>query len=482
MESIPLALTYDDVLLVPRFSSIKSRGDVNCGSAFTRQIELKTPFVSANMDTVTESAMAIVIAELGGIGVIHRFLTIDAQVHEVLKVKRHQRGVVEKPYTISPDASVAEARRLLLQAEVHGLPVVRDDRKLVGMLTRRDVELAEGDQKVSDRMTPWEHLIVAPPDISLDDARQALLERQVKKLPLVDSQGVLVGLITAADLFRERSIMEATQDENGRLRVAAAVGVVGDYLERAKDLVDAGIDALVVDIAHGDSALMLSAVQVLREDLGEVQLVAGNVATAAGTERLIKAGVDAVKVGVGPGSMCITREVAGVGVPQFTAVLETAEVGRKYEVPIIADGGIRSSADVVKAVGAGASTVMLGNLLAGTDESPGPVITRNGRKMKISRGMASTEASIDRAFRDDPRSGWMMWEADEPELAPEGIQAPVPYRGRAAEVLGQLLAGLRSGMSYSDAATIEKMWTNARFIRQTEAGQREAGAHDVGNF
>ena len=293
----------------------------------------------------------------------------------------------------------------------------------------------------------------------------------------------MVGLFTARDLSRESGFGRSTRDDKGRLRVASAVGVVGDYLERSQALVEAGVDALVIDIAHGDSAHMQSAIHNLREFLGDVPVVAGNVATTEGAERLINAGVDAIKVGVGPGSMCITRLVAGVGVPQFTAVLETAEVAHKRDVPVIADGGIRFAGDVAKAIGAGASTVMLGNLLAGTDESPGVTIMRDGLKMKVARGMASIEAAADRVVRDNPESGWASWgEAAESEVAPEGVQAPVPYRGNAGEVVQQLVRGLRSGMSYSDASSIEEMWSKARFLRQTEAGIRESGPHDVGGF
>ena len=482
MEAIPLALTYDDVLLVPRFSSVRSRREVDCTTRFTRQIVLKAPLVSANMDTVTEARMAIAMAEFGGIGVIHRFLPIEAQVVEVTKVKGHQSQVIEEPFTVPPHATIGQARQLMDHLGINGLPVTGDDKKLLGMVTRRDVQLTDDDRLVSERMTSWEHLAVAPSDVSLEQARLMLSERRLEKLPLVDGQGRLVGLITAKDLSRGLGLNLATRDEKGRLRVAAAVGVVGDFLKRAHALMDAGTDALVIDIAHGDSALMLSAISQLREQLRDVSLVAGNTATAEATKRLIDAGVDAVKVGVGPGSMCITRQVAGVGVPQFTAVLDSARVANKHGVPVIADGGIRYPGDVVKAIGAGASSVMLGNLLAGTDESPGVVILRQGQKMKVARGMASQEAAMDRTFREDPALGWARWELAESEVAPEGIQAPVRYSGTAREGVQQLLAGLRSGMSYCGASTIEQMWQSARFVRQTEAGIREAGPHDVGSF
>jgi IMP dehydrogenase len=434
------------------------------------------------MDTVTESRMAIAVAEFGGIGVIHRFLPIEDQVAEVVEVKRYQSEVIEDPYTISIQASVGEARDLMNQRGISGLPVVDADGHLLGILTRRDLQFAKDQVLVSERMTPWERLVVAPPDVSREQAQRMLTERRLEKLPLVDGAGRLVGLITAKDLSSHPEGSRATRDDKGRLQVAAAVGVVGDYLERGQELRNAGADALVIDIAHGDSALMVSAIGQLRERLDDVPLVAGNVATAEATERLIKAGADAIKVGVGPGSMCITRQVAGVGVPQLTAVLECTQVAHKHSIPVIADGGIRYPGDVAKAVAAGASTVMLGNLLAGTDESPGVVVSRGGQKMKVARGMASMEAALDRNLRDDPEHGWARWEAAEGEVPAEGIQAPVPYRGSAREVLQYLVGGLRSGMSYCGANTLEETWQNARFVRQTEAGFRESGPHDVGSF
>jgi IMP dehydrogenase len=482
MQSIPLALTYDDVLLVPQFSAVRSRREVDCTAAFTRQIPLKAPLVSANMDSVTEGRMAVAVAEFGGIGVIHRFLPIQAQAAEVAKVKRYQSQVIESPQTISPRATVGEARQVMARLGIGGLPVVDSSQRLLGLLTRRDVHLAEDAALVSERMTPRERLVVASADVTIEEARRRLSERRLEKLPLVDASDRLAGLITAKDLSRDVTLGRATRDDKGRLRVAAAVGVVGDFLERAEALHEAGVDAVVVDIAHGDSQLMVSAMGELRERLGDLPLVAGNIATAEAAQRLIEAGADALKVGVGPGSMCITRQVAGVGVPQFSAVLECARTAQRHGVPVIADGGVRYPGDVAKAIGAGASTVMLGNLLAGTDESPGLVILRNGHKMKVARGMASHEAGLDRALREDPAQGWARWEAAEAEVAAEGIQAPVAYRGAAQEVLQHLLSGLRSGMSYSGATTIPELWQKARFVRQTAAGIQEAGPHDVGSF
>ena len=475
MEAIPLALTYDDVLLVPRFSSIKSRREVDCATRFTRQIAMNAPFVSSNMDTVTESRMAIAVAEFGGIGVIHRFLPIDVQAKEVAKVKRYQSRIIDDPHTISPTATVGEARRIMRRMQIHGLPVVDGFRLLVGMLTHRDILLVGDTALVSERMTPRDRLLVAPPDILVDEARWLLAEHRLEKLPLVDGKGRVVGLITAKDLSRDLALSSATRDEKGRLRVVAAVGAVGDFQDRAEALMEADVDALVIDIAHGDSVMMISAVQQLRERFGDMPLVAGNVATPEGAERLIEAGADAIKVGVGPGAMCVTRRIAGVGVPQFTAVLRTAEVGHAHGVPVIADGGIQTPGEVAKAIGAGASSVMLGTLLAGTDESPGFVILRNGRKMKVARGMASTEAAVGRAIQDDPAVDWANWESVESVAAAEGIQTPVPYRGAAEEVFEYLLAGLRSGMSYCNADNVKEMWENASFVRQTESGVREAG-------
>jgi len=428
------------------------------------------------MDTITEGRMAIAMAEFGGIGIIHRFLPIEAQVREVTLVKRCQSRVIEDPHTISSGATIEQARQLMEQLGINGLPVVEDDR-LVGILTQRDIHLAVADAPVSTRMTPWDRLVMAQPGISLEEARRILLERRLEKLPVVDSRGRLVGLITAKDLSREQGFDDATCDDKGRLRVAATVGVVGDFIERSQALVEAEADALVIDIAHGDSAMMLSAVRKVRERLGDVPLVAGNVATAEGTERLSDAGVDAIQVGVGPGSMCTTRQVAGAGVPQFTAVLESAEVAHKHGVPVIADGGLRYPGDIAKAIGAGASTVKLGNLLAGTDESPGLIMMRDGGKVKVARGMASREAAFDRALRDDPVHGLATWESTETHTTPEGIQATVPYRGSVPEVLQELLGGLRSGMSYCDAINVEQMWRNARFVCQTRGGIREAGPH-----
>ena len=473
-----MTLTYDDVLLEPKHSSIASRKSLDTSTRFTRSISLAIPIVSANMDTVTESAMAIAMARMGGIGVIHRFLPIDRQVDEVRTVKRSEGWVIEQPYTIGPRDRVADVRAAMARHGVSGLPVVESG-KLMGIITNRDVLFAPDSQLVSERMTPRERLITAAPGSGTAAARALIEQYRIEKVPLVDDNNVLQGLVTAKDLARSLQFPFSTKDSRGQLRVGAAIGVVGDYLERAQELVQAGADVLVVDVAHGDSDHTIRAVEVVRAKLGSVELVAGNVATAGGVAALASAGVDAVKVGVGPGSICVTRIVAGVGVPQLTAVMESAREADRHGVPIIADGGIRSSGDVAKALAAGASTVMLGNLLAGTTESPGLTIRRNGRPYKISRGMASAEASLDRIVREQPGLGWADWEDAIEDVVPEGVEAVVPYRGDVGEVVFQLVGGLRSGMSYCDAHNLAELRQNASFVRITEAGRRESGPHDV---
>ena len=481
-EDIPLALTYDDVLLRPQFSRVRSRRDVETGTQFTRQIALTVPLVSANMDTVTEARMAIAMARFGGIGVIHRFMSVEDQVGEVVRVKRRQSYVIADPVTVGPRATAGEARGVMARHDISGMPVVDKSGRLLGMLTTRDVALADDSFLVSERMTPRERLITAGRDVGPETARRMLSDHRLEKLPLVDDDDRVVGLITARDIVAA-SVPEtagATLDGQGRLRVAAAVGVVGDFAERGRALADAGVDAIVVDVAHGDSQLMLNAVGALREQFGELPVIAGNVATADGARRMADAGVDAIKVGVGPGSVCITRRVAGVGVPQLTAVLECGAVGRKYGIPIIADGGIRYAGDVAKAIAGGASSVMLGSVLAGADESPGAVISRDGRKMKMVRGMASREAALYRSLRENPTPTPDGWESQDEGAPDEGVQAPVPYRGPVTETLREMVGGLRSGMSYCDAPDIATIWKNAQFVRQTAAGRVESGPHDVG--
>lgn len=479
---LPLALSYDDVLLVPQRSPIASRADVDTTARFTRRISLASPIVSANMDTVTEAPMAIAMARAGGIGVIHRFLSIDEQVTEVARVKRAEALVIDDPFTIGPDISLDHAVAEMREKGANGLVVIDGERRPIGILTRRDTVLRDdGSVTVAALMTPADRLIVAPAGVSVDDAATMLRDARIEKLPLVDDDGRLAGLITLRDLMQLRERPDATKDDRGRLIVAAAIGVRGDHLERAKALVDAGADALVLDIAHGHMEQALSAIGEVREWVGDVDVIAGNVATAEGAEDLIAAGADAIKVGVGPGSVCSTRVVAGVGVPQFSAVTECAGPCRTHDVPLIADGGIRAGGDVAKAIGAGGDTVMVGNLFAGTQESPGMVVNRGGTRVKVFRGMASAGAAAARRAVDGDARGALMKE-DQTEfspIVPEGVEAVVPLRGEAGGVVAELVGGLRSGMSYSNAATIAQMQERARFVRITPAGLKESHPHDV---
>ncbi len=474
LDRVPLGLTFDDVLLVPRRSPVESRGQVDTRTRLARGVELAIPILSANMDAVTESEMAIAMAREGGLGVIHRFLPVERQVAEVRRVKRAESIVIEEPYTIAPHQTLREALAFLEEHGSAGLLVVEGGR-LVGIVTARDLLFEDDlDRPVRDVMTPRERLVTAPPGITMEEAKRILHAHRIEKLPLVDSEGRLVGLVTSRDLRSRMQHPHATKDERGRLRVAAAVGVRGDYLERAEALVDEGVDLLVVDVAHGHSDVVLRAVRTLRSRFPHVPLMAGNVATAEGTLDLIEAGADAVKVGVGPGSTCTTRVVTGAGVPQLSAILECARAAREHGIPVVADGGIRSSGDITKALAAGAAAVMLGNLLAGTEESPGTTIIRNGRQYKTYRGMASLWATARRKALDNP-----LDDEDIGQIVAEGVEALVPYRGRVADVLRQLVGGLRSGMSYCGARTIPEIQHNARFVRITPAGLRESLPHDV---
>jgi IMP dehydrogenase len=473
-------LTFDDVLLVPRYSEVHSRSDVLTDTIFARGIRLGMPIVSANMDTVTESDMAIALARAGGIGVIHRFMPLEEQAREVRRVKRAEALVVEHPATISPNASVGFAVAEMRHHGIGGLIVVDEDERVLGIVTRRDVmfkEEADEQLPVSSVMTGIKDLITAPKGTSFDDARAILHNARVEKLPLVDEQGRLTGLITAKDVEHLQHFPNATKDAKGRLRVAAAVGIRPGYLTRAEALLAGGADALVVDIAHGDSANAIGAAAELRRTFGDGwKLVIGNVATGEGTARLIDAGADSIKVGVGPGSICITRLVTGFGVPQLTAIAESAAAAAPSGVPIIADGGIRNSGDIVKALAAGAQTVMIGSLLAGTRESPGMVVQRNGRRYKLTRGMASLGATMDRDSSEDES---LFRKREYERVVPEGVEATVPYRGPVEDILHQLVGGVRSGLSYAGARTIPELQQTAEFIRLTAAGLRESGPHDV---
>jgi IMP dehydrogenase len=468
------ALTFDDVLLVPKRSPIRSRKDVDLSTKLSRNIKLNIPIVSANMDSVTESAMAISMAHNGGIGIIHRFMPVERQVEEVLKVKRAESVIIEEPYTIWPSATMSDAKRLMQEKGVNGLLVVDANKKLLGILTARDLLFEENDlTRVSELMTPMKSLHTAAADASIEEARQLLRKYKLEKLPLVDGEGHLRGLITSKDMVTLAERPQACKDSKGQLTVGAAVGIREGYIERARALVDAGVDVLVVDVAHGHSDRVLNVVRKLKKELSQVDVIAGNVATPEGTKDLIDAGADAVKVGIGSGSICITRIVTGAGVPQLTAVLECAEAARESGVPIIADGGIRNSGDITKALATGASSVMIGSMLAGTEESPGVTVMRNGRKYKIHRGMASVGASMKRGTEEAEDEAALL------EYVAEGIEAFVPYRGTSHEILAQLAGGIRSGLSYCGAKTLAELRQNASFVRLTSAALKESHPHDV---
>ncbi|HEV2280915.1 MAG TPA: IMP dehydrogenase [bacterium] len=473
-EPFEIGLTFDDVLLVPRRSAVSTRRQVSTRTQLCRGIELAIPVVSASMDTVTEGTMAIAMAREGGIGIIHRFLPIEEHVAEVRRVKRAESVVIDTPYTLPPDGTVGQAAAFMDEHGSAGILVIDRERRLLGIVTARDVLFEDGaaDRPITTVMTPRERLVTAPAGTPVEEAKQILHRHRIEKLPLVDQGGRLVGLITSRDIQSRLRYPQATKDGRGRLRVGAAIGVRGDYLERAEALVAAEVDTLVIDIAHGHSDLSFATIEAVRKRCGNVPLIAGNVATAEGTRDLIARGVDGVKVGVGPGSTCTTRIVTGSGVPQLTAILECAQAAAGSGVPVIGDGGIRGSGDLVKALAAGAATVMLGNLLAGTEESPGASVNRNGRQFKLYRGMASLWASAER--RDMPQEDDLL-----SEIVPEGVEALVPYRGRVAGVLSQLVGGLRSGMSYCGATTVPELRANAKFIRMTDAGVRESNPHDV---
>ncbi len=471
----PLGLTFDDVLLVPRRSGATSRRQIDTRTRLTRRIEMAIPIVSANMDAVTEGEMAIAVARAGGIGIIHRFLPIDRQVAEVRRVKRAESVVLTRPYTFGPERTVREALEFMEEHGSAGLLIVDGGGELLGLVTARDVVFEDDlDRPLTAVMTPRERLVTASAGITPEEARKVLHRHRVEKLPLVNGEGRLAGLITSRDILNRMKYPQATKDADGRLRVGAAVGIRGDYLERAAALVKEDVDALVLDVAHGHTEATLQALERLRAAHRDISIVAGNVATAEGTRDLIDRGADAVKVGVGPGSTCTTRIVTGAGVPQLTAVLECARAAADRDVPIIADGGIRNSGDLTKALAAGASSAMLGNLLAGTEESPGSLIIRNGRQYKAFRGMASLWASARRQALDAP-----LEDEDLSQIVEEGVEATVPYRGKAVDVLVQLVGGLRSGMSYCGARSIREMWRQARFVRITPAGMKESLPHDV---
>jgi IMP dehydrogenase len=464
-------LTFDDVLLVPRYSAVHPR-EVSTVTRFTRSISLNIPLVSAAMDTVTEADMAMAMARAGGIGVLHKNMSVERQAAEVDKVKRSESGMILNPITLGPDRPVREAYSLMRRFKISGVPIVDGQGRLIGIITNRDLQFERNlDQPIKDAMTK-EKLVTAPVGTSLDDAERILARHRIEKLPVVDAQGVLKGLITVKDIFKRREHPNANKDQHGRLRVGAAVGSA-DAMARARSLIEAGVDVIVVDSAHGHSEGVLGTVAQLRETFPEVQLIAGNVATEAGARELVRRGVDAVKVGIGPGSICTTRVVTGVGVPQVTAIMDALRGAD--DLPLIADGGIKYSGDVVKALAAGASSVMMGSMLAGTEESPGESVLAEGRRYKMIRGMGSLSAmqdgSADRYFQEG--------EMGPSKLVPEGIEGRVPYKGPVSDVLYQMVGGLRSGMGYCGVASVPQLQCDVEMIQITSAGLRESHPHDV---
>ena len=463
-------ITFDDVLLQPARSNVVPR-DVDTATQLTPAIRLNIPLVSAPMDTVTESALAIALAQEGGIGIIHKNMSAETQAREVEKVKRSENGIIVDPITLPPDASTDTARRKMADHNVSGFPIVGPENKVVGILTRRDMKFLTDDRPIHEVMTST-NLVTAPPGTTLDDAEQILNRHKVEKLLLVDSSGKLAGLITMRDMEKLRQFPQSCKDPRGRLRVGAAVGV-HDY-ERIEMLIDADVDVIVVDTAHGHSENVIHTVKRIKSD-HDIEVIAGNVATAEGAADLVAAGADAVKVGIGPGSICTTRVVSGVGVPQITAIVECARAAAKKGAPIIADGGVRQSGDITKAIAAGASAVMMGSLFAGLDESPGELIIYRGRRFKVYRGMGSLGAMVKGSSDRYGQAG----ESDREKLVPEGVEGRVPYRGPLGDYIYQLAGGLRAGMGYCGAGTIDELRNRAKFIRVSSASQIESHPHDI---
>ena len=473
MTAFDEGLTFDDVLLVPGHSTVHPR-DTVVGTRLTRRIAMPIPVLSAAMDTVTESRMAIAVAREGGIGVIHKNMSAERQAQEVDRVKRSESGMILNPITLGPAATLREARALMARFSISGVPIVEEEGRLVGIVTNRDLQFeTDLDRVIQDVMTR-DHIITAPVGTTLKEAERVLHRHRIEKLPVVDDDGKLRGLITVKDIFKRRRHPNACKDGHGRLRVAAAVGAAPRDMERAGLLVDAGVDALVIDTAHGHAQGVLDALARVREAFPDIDIIAGNVATSKGAEALVERGADAVKVGVGPGSICTTRVVTGVGVPQLTAIMDAVE-GAAGRVPIIADGGIRYSGDMVKALAVGANCVMMGSMFAGTEESPGESFLYEGRRFKIVRGMGSLSAmedgSADRYFQES--------DAGASKLVPEGIEARLPYKGPVADTIFQLVGGLRSGMGYCGAADLGELREKTRLLRVTSGGLRESHPHDV---
>lgn len=467
------ALTYDDVLLIPGYSEILPR-NTTTKTKLTRNIELNIPLVSAAMDTVTEFDLAIAMAQEGGIGIIHKNMSLEAQAEQVRKVKRSESGMILDPITLSDTATLGDAHQIMREFKIGGIPVIDKDHKLIGILTNRDLRFErEMAKPVTDIMTK-DKLITASEGLSLDDAEKILQEYKIEKLPIVDSEYRLTGLITYKDILKRKSHPNACKDEYGRLRVGAAVGVTADLLKRVEALVKAGVDVISLDTAHGHSFGVIEALKSVKKQFPKLDVIAGNVATGEGARALADAGADAVKVGVGPGSICTTRIIAGIGVPQLTAVMWAAEALKDTDVPVIADGGIRFSGDMTKALAGGASTIMIGSMLAGSDEAPGEIVIYEGRKFKAYRGMGSVEAmedgSKDRYFQDA--------EDDVKKLVPEGIVGRVPFKGKVSEIVYQMVGGLKAGMGYCGAGDIASL-QKAQFVKITSAGVKESHPHDV---
>jgi IMP dehydrogenase len=473
-QRIREGLTFDDVLLTPAASDVLP-SQVDLTTQLTREIPLHIPLVSAAMDTVTEHETAICMAQNGGIGIIHRNLPLEAQAGEVDKVKRSESGMIVDPITMQPENRIQEALDVMARYRISGVPITQGDGRAVGILTNRDLRFVKDPSMPISSVMTSEDLVTVPPGTTLERAKELLHAHRIEKLLVVDEQGQLRGLITIKDIEKSERYPDASKDALGRLRCGAAVGSGADRLERAQALVDSGVDVIVVDTAHGHSSGVLDAIRELHGTFPDLPLVGGNVATAEGAEALIKAGVSGVKVGVGPGSICTTRIIAGVGVPQLTAILEAAETANRAGIPVIADGGVKYSGDVVKALAAGAQVVMIGSLFAGTDESPGEVVLYQGRSYKVYRGMGSLGAmalgSRDRYFQSDVE--------DERKLVPEGIEGRVPYRGSLGNNVHQLLGGLRAGMGYCGAPTLAELRSGARFVRISNAGLQESHVHDV---
>lgn len=484
-NDIPLAFTYDDVLLVPQKSRITSRSSVNTATLLSRNIKLAIPFVSSNIDTVTESAMAIAMAKQGGMGIIHRFMDIETQVKEVVRVKRAEGFIMGTPFTLSPSQTVLEAKVRMKQHRVSSAVIVDEHNKVLGLVSERDMWfLPDETVMMSQIMTPAGKLVTAGLHVSLPEAKKLFRTHKVEKLPLLNPDGTLGGLITSRTVLNEEIFPNATKDGKGRYCVGASVGVVGDYVERTRELLKNHVDVIVVDIAHIHSSHGLAAIKKIRSVADRVDIIVGNIATKEAAKDVAKLDVDAVKVGIGPGGICITRMVAGSGYPQFSALLNCAPVLHKAKIPMISDGGTNYPGDMTKALAAGASSIMIAGWIAGTDESPGSIIYRKGQKYKVHRGAASFSAVSSRKL--DGVSGQVRKELAEEdvselmqEIVPEGVESFIPYKGPMKDIMGQLTGAVRSGMSYSNAKVIPELWTNARFVRVTSAGMRESKQHNV---